>query len=276
VSPLDACGMNEPTTQVHFESAPVVEMMQALFFTPVSSWDLLDFGLLWQKLTPRYSRHEFKPPIGEMPQLQSQVLEALQRQDLGKLPVRCWYVNKSEAELVQVQDTCLIHNWRKTEGAGPYPGYEDVRSEFMRDWQTFGAFLDERGIPRPDLWKSELTYIDQFVRGQEWNTFADLSRIYRLWRGMEAEGPLASLEFASFTVNYALSDGKTRLVFLSQPAVRPDGKEIIQLTITAVGRPATSSETDILSWFDSAHAALLEGFINFTTPEVHEYWRRTK
>jgi len=272
-----ACGMNEPTSRVHFDNAPVVEMVQALFFAPVVGWDLLDFGLLWQRFASNYSRHEFKPPLGEPPQLQNQFLVAVQKQDLGKFPVRCWFIDKSETELAQIQDSCFIHNWRKVPSTDTYPGFDNIRLRFLRDWRLFREFLDDRGFPGPDVWKTELTYIDQFVRGEEWSTFADLPKIYRLWRGMEAEGPLSAPEYASFTVNYALSDATTRLVFSSQPAVRPvDGKEVIQLTVTATGRPASSTDSDVSSWFDAAHASLIEGFVNFTTPEAHAHWRRTR
>lgn len=269
--------MREPNTQIHFEGAPVIEMAQALFFASVPGWDLLDFGLLGQKLQHRYPRHEFKIPIGETPQLQNRIVDSLQKQDLGRVPIRCWFLDKEAIELVQIQESCLIHNWRKMPLNSAYPGYENIHSNFVKDWRVFCAFLDDRSLPRPDIWKCELTYIDQFVRGGEWNSFADLPKIYRLWRGMESEGPLSSLEFASFQVNYAIPGDMPRLQFASQPAVRPhDGKEVIQLTVTATGKPSTSNETDILGWFDRAHKTVIEGFVNFTTPEVQEYWRQAK
>lgn len=269
--------MSEPTNLVQFDNAPVVEMLAGLYFTRVAGWDLLDFGLLWQKLVSRYSQHEFKTPIvGDVAQL-GQIAAALQKQDLGNFPVRCWYIDNEQAQLLQVQDNCVIHNWRKVQNAEAYPGYDQIRSRFAEDWRIFCAFLKERGLDRPDVWKCDITYIDHFERGSEWKNFTDLPKIYRLWRGMEAEGTLSNLEFAAFSVNYALADGKIRLLFSSQPTVRAtDGKEVIQLTVTATGRPASSDLGDILSWLDVGHKALIHGFIDFTTPEIQDYWRRTK
>jgi len=262
---------------VHFANAPVSEMLQAVYFSPVSGWDLLNFGLLSPRLAQRYPRHQFQPPIGDPAQLQNQFLLQVQKMDIGKIPIRCWFIENSEAELLQLQDSCLIHNWRKIPASVQYPGFDRVRSNFAADWKTFCAFLDDVQLGRPDVWKCELTYIDQFVRGVEWKTFADLPRIYRLWRGIEAAESLSEIEFASFSVNYVLPDQTTRLLFTSQPAIRQtDGKEVIQLTITASGKPQKSDEKDVIDWFDRAHASLIEGFLSFTTHEVQDLWRRTQ
>ncbi len=266
--------MSEQAAKLHFENAPVIEMVQALFFAAVPGWDLLDFGLLSKRLEPRYPKHEFKPPLGEPQQLQDRLQTVLQKQNFGSIPVRCWFVESAEAEIVQVQDNCLIHNWRKVPPLAPYPGYESVHSNFVDDWRTFCSFLHDRKLHRPELWKCELTYIDQFLRGSEWENFADLSKVYRLWRGMESTGHLSSVEFATFQVTYGLRGGTTKLLFSSQPAVRPDGKEVIQLTVTASARPLSSEDDDIFRWFEQSHDDIREGFLNFTTPEMHDYWRR--
>jgi uncharacterized protein (TIGR04255 family) len=268
--------MNAASSVLTFENAPVVEMVQGLFFAPISGWDLLDYGLLWQKFSTRYASHEFKQPIVDPAQIQAQQV-TVQVADIGKLPVRCWFIDKSGAELLQIQDNCLIRNWRKISSGTAYPGFRMLQDNFAEDFRVFCAFLKERGLPKPDIWKCELTYVDQFVRGTEWNSFADLSKIYRLWRGMEADGPLSNLEFASFAVNYALPDRATRLVFSSQPTVRSsDGKEVMQLTISATGKPASSSEAVVLDWLDRSHDAVIEGFFSFTTPQIQEHWRQMK
>lgn len=266
--------MMESSTTVHFERAPIVEAAHGVYFTSVPGWDLLDFGRLAHSFETRYPRHEFKLPIAEPAQLQNQLVASLQTQDLGKVPVRCWFVSADGADLAQIQDNCLIHNWRRISSAAMYPGYNLIHPRFKDDWDTFQSFLLGRGIGAQEIWKCELTYVDQFVRGAEWRNFSDLPKIYRLWRGMESDAPVASLEFASFQVNYAANSQGIRLLFASQPTIRTtDGEEVLQLTITAMGKPASSRNEDVFEWFGRAHETLIEGFLKFTTPEVQERWK---
>jgi hypothetical protein len=63
------------------------------------------------------------------------------------------------------------------------------------------------------------------------------------------------------------------LQFASQPGVRKaDGAEIIQLTITALGKPLSSQESDIFAWLDKGRSAVVTGFRQFTSEQVNRLW----
>ena len=51
--------------------------------------------------------------------------------------------------------------------------------------------------------------------------------------------------------------------------------EVLQLDVSATGRPTSSKTPDILEWLDLGREWVVKGFADFTTPEMHMKWRRT-
>ena len=63
---------------------------------------------------------------------------------VAHLPVRRWFIHKSETRLLQVQNDRFIHNWRKVGPADEYPHYETIRPIFLTEWTRFYGFLEAR------------------------------------------------------------------------------------------------------------------------------------
>ena len=110
------------------------------------------------------------------------------------MPVRCWFINRDETQLVQIQNNCFIRNWRRTDLTPDYLHYDVIRPLFQRDWMLFQEFLREQGLSRPTPWQCEVSYINHFVRGRDWNDYSDLNKLYPVWRGLPAEGLFARPE----------------------------------------------------------------------------------
>ncbi len=228
------------------------------------------YGLLLQEYRDDYPISELRPPLGNL-----QVEFSLGGTDFSGMPVRCWFINGQRTELIQVQNDCFIRNWRKTEEHPNYLHYEFIRPRFLRDWQKFQAFLQKVKLPAPDVWQCEVSYINQFERGREWQDFNDLERLYPLWSSSAKTPLLSRTQMVTFAASYALPDDRGALQFVSQPGVRPaDGAEIIQLTVTALGRPRSSDNSDVLVWLDFGRAAVVQGFTDFTSRLAHEIWRK--
>jgi len=173
---------------------------------------------------------------------------------------------------VQIQNNCFIRNWRKTEQTPDYLHYDVIRPLFQRDWTLFLEFLEEQGLRRPTLWQCEVSYINHFVRGRDWNDYKDLHKLYPAWRGLPAQGLFARPETIAFTESFGLEDGGS-LQFVSQPAIRKsDGAEIIQLSITALGKPAGSEEGNLLQWLDRGREAVVRGFAGFMDEAAQTKW----
>jgi len=252
---------------VDFDRPPIVETALGVVFAPLSRWSMLHFGLLWQRFREQYPSTEIKMASGPG-ELRISSGEDL---DFGALPIKALFVDNSGTQLVQVQRNAFIRNWRQTEQTTEYEHYENVRPLFERDWGTFCKFLDDEGLGRVEVVQCEVTYINHLVRGREWNTFDDVSRIFRVWGG--ASGSVRASQMVSFLTAFELPDGAGRLQVVVQPGIRrADSKEIIQFSLTATGKPQGSSVEDIMKWLDIGHVAVVTNFKELTTAEMHKHW----
>jgi uncharacterized protein (TIGR04255 family) len=250
-----------------FEEPPVVETALALKFAPIHGWNLLHFGKLLTRFERFYPKLQLQPAIGAEIQFKFDA-EKMQ------LPIRCWFLTDDDSQLIQLQDDMFVRNWRKTQQISEYKHYEEIKPLFERDWDMFLSFLEEQRLPSPEVWQCEVTYINHLSRGREWEDFRDLSNIFPAWRGVPAEGLFERMDLAGFNVVFSLPHNSGKLSFAVQPAVRKsDGAEVIQFTVTALGRPTTSTRADILSWLDLGRAAVVNGFAQFTSPSAKTTWR---
>ncbi len=250
-----------------YEHPPAVETAMGVRFAPIDGWNVFHYGLLLERFRADYPKQELRPPLGNV------TFQFSPESDFSNVPVRSWFINSDDTQLVQVQNNCFIRNWRKTERTPDYLHYDVIRPLFKRDWQTFISFLRENQLPAPNVWQCEVTYINQFVRGREWHDFGAISNLYPAWKGVEAKGIFERAETLAFSISYALANISGSLQFVSQPGVRKaDGTEIIQLTVTALGKPKTSDEDAIFEWLDEGRAAVVSGFTGFTSNEAHAIW----
>lgn len=253
-----------------FEDPPAVETALGVRFAPVPGWNVFHYGLLLSIFDADYPVHQLRPPIGN-----SEITIPQPEDDFSGIPVRCWFINDQSTELIQVQSDIFIRNWRKTATSPEYLHYDFIRPRFQSDWTKFKEFLSSNHLPPPDVWQCEVTYINQFVRGREWHDFKDLGELFPIWSDRQASPLMSRPQMATFSVAYAMPDNTGFLQFVSQPGIRSsDGAEIIQLTVSALGRPRSSEDADILQWMDSGRAAVVEGFTDFTSRSAHSIWRR--
>jgi uncharacterized protein (TIGR04255 family) len=252
-----------------YSNPPAVETVLGVRFSPIEGWNLLHYGLLLPKFKDIYPRTELRTPIGEV------TVQFSPESNFANLPVRCWFINPDDTQLIQVQGNCFIRNWRKTEHTPDYFHYDLIRPLFERDWSTFLQFLSEQGLSAPAVWQCEVTYINHFVRGKDWQDFNDLSYLYPAWKGMEPKGLFSRAEVVSFALSYSLPDGQGSLQLSSQPGIRKsDGKEIIQLSVTALGKPKSSQKADVMEWLDVGRSAVVLGFAGFTGENAQKAWGR--
>ncbi len=251
---------------VDYDSPPVVETVLGVFFAPLQGFGLLHQGVFWDRVRSRYPKYELMPAIGET---------ELRIGPQGFQPpsVRALLVEDSGGQLVQVQNNGFFRNWRKSPGIPGYIHYDVMRPSFEGDWEEFLQFLGQEHLPNPEVMEAQVTYINQFVRGVEWNTLHDLARIFKAPDMLPRNETISGLKMFSFLRIFELNHDAGRLEVAAQPAVRQiDGKEIMQFTLTAAGKPKSLSTTDLMAWFDLGHAAVVRTFDDMTSEEAHQKW----
>jgi uncharacterized protein (TIGR04255 family) len=229
-----------------YDTPPAVETIIGVRFAPLKDWKAAHFGLFWDRIRDEYPRSETHAALGAV---DAPLILKFPEQFPSEfeVPIRCWFINRKETTLIQVQRDRVMHNWRKLEHDQPYLHYHELRPDFEHNWARFREFLNSERIAHPNALECEVTYVNHLERGREWESFADLPSVVTSWCGSKKDGFLPDPNLVTFTSVYPMSrqDGTLRVVL--QPAFRPaDKKEVMQLTVTGQCRPSSSSDDEII------------------------------
>lgn len=265
------------TQSVSFERPPVIETLCSVQFAPIPGFDLAHFGLFWGEIRDEYPRQEIKPALA--PAVEDFPLPAGERGprlEISSEPsARVWFVTSARTELVQLQRDRFTRNWRKTAATDIYPRYEQLRPRFERDWRRFLDFLKREGLSAPDITQCEVTYINHIELGA--GSFGDPSPVLRIIAQPGETEFLPRPEMVMVNVTYSMPEARGRLHVAAQPGIRlHDQREILQLTLTARGKPTSSDYDALIDWLDEGHDWIVKGFVDITTAKMQEtVWRRT-
>lgn len=147
--------------QPRFEHPPVIEAALGLEFAPVPGLGAYQLGRLqgvWEtdypviQDVPGTPSSELVQPVGMSVQF-----------NLGQPPTRMWAQSTANGRLIQTQADRLVLNWRNETGGRRYPGYEDLRQEYVRLWGLFTDYLREAQLPQPSLIYGEYIYVNSVV-----------------------------------------------------------------------------------------------------------------
>jgi uncharacterized protein (TIGR04255 family) len=262
-----------------FDDPPVVETVLGVEFASLSKWSVPYFGLFWNTIRDEYPRFEVRPPLDQQEERfgdekKTLAFQGLSIELLNQPRVRCWFHETDERRMLQVQQDRFVHNWRKQGAPDVYPRYERIRSIFEREWQRFTQFVDDEGLGPISLTHCEVSYVNHLEQGREWQTLQDLHRVLTICGDFQRTH-LPALEGVQMVASFAKDQENTRLRVTLQHAIRNrDLREILQLTLSARGRPTGASSNDILAWMDSARAWVVQAFADVTTTDMHRIWKR--
>lgn len=259
-----------------YRRPPVIETVLGVQFSPLKSFSIPHFGVFWNAIRSDYPTQEVKPPLGPIIEKFGvpPPMDAPSLKFMAEPEARCWFIDASGTQLIQVQQDRFIRNWRKVTGSEGYPSYEYLKPKFRADWLRFIDFLEREEIERPEVNQCDVTYINHIPVNAE-----NLGEAHTVVRALSSSsGPfLPDPEMAHINVRYVMGDKSGRLHVNLQPAVRLDDRRaILQLTLTARGTPNSSRLDDILAWFDLGHEWVVRGFTDFTKADMHASWERTQ
>lgn len=262
-----------------FENPPVIETVLSVQFDTLKNFSIPHFGLFWERVRTKYGEFRVVPPLvteiedfgseKKTPPLPSAIRLPLQPD------IRCWFLDEPGNHLIQLQKDRFIHNWRKVKGDESYPRYEAIRPAFMEEWKQFCAFLREEKLGVPNVTQCEVTYVNHIELDGPIKSFSDMHKIFRGWSYPTTQNFLPKAEQLSFNCSYEMPDRRGRLYISLQPFIRSrDAQEVIQLNLLARGKPSSSDDVHIMEWLNMGREWIVRGFADFTTEEMHGYWRR--
>ncbi len=271
--------MNNRLLLPQFEKPPVSEVALSVEFSPLQNWRSPHAGIYWGRIIDRYPNTQTQPPLpSQIEKFGAEFPEPPQiRVELANLElVRFWFLSEPLTKLIQVQRDRFIVNWRKIKEDEAYPNYAPVmRPLFESEFKEFCDFILNNNIGRVEVQQCELTYVNNILRGDGWNTSNDALKLLRQWWNRGKEDYLPEPESLSLAGSFQMQDERGRLHFSAQRGYRQtDKKEIMQLQLTARGKPASSRIEDVLTWMDLGHEWIVRGFVDLTSPLAHKLWDR--
>lgn len=271
-----------PAHLPEFESPPITEVVMGIQFDPLTI-GLSGLVSLWQEnFKSRYPHIEEHPPLPSSLETFGKVPtpnQTFQLEFVQKPQVRFWFLNEQRTELLQIQDSKFIRNWRKVPNFDEYPRYESLRSRFAKDLSTFNRFIDRRKMDK-HIDQCEISYTN-VVSEQDLSGGDIHQKLGEILRGFDGHRQVAGCDLEGITVNLAWVDRTengtaARLRADVVPIVQKSGKQAYMLTLSYRGTPTAASEKAILKFMDRGRDRIVSAFAEITTEGMHSLWQRRK
>ena len=251
-----------------FKSPPLNEVSIGLQFQPLERLKIPHFGLFWDLIRKEYPSVEHAPPI---------INKDTEPSEWSQLLPRVWFIDKSDTQLLQLQANRINFNWRFQEGADPYPRFHTIAPEFLRLLETFERFLLEAdiGVILPTV--AEVTYINIFEQGREWNTAEDFVAVFKDFAWTQEKARFLPYPTSmSWAASFALPNEKGTLnVRLNQGLRVADQQKIMQMEMVANYPVQGVAPQSLQPWYELAHEWIVKGFADLTQPEAQKkFWGR--
>jgi uncharacterized protein (TIGR04255 family) len=267
-----------------FTDPPLNEVILSIQFATLSNLKSSHIGLLWERFRSEYPSVSEQAPIQTVFEtfgIPSQAPPLFQIQTLLTPPLlRYWFERPGSPDLLQLQHDRILHNWRKqSDNSRIYPRYEAVKKAFEAEINLFQQWLaDEKiGVLRPN--QCEVTYINIINIPEGAALDSCMERITPMWDAKFAEPPPNELERVRIEMAFLFSQNKKpagRVYANFTPAFRQsDRNPVVQLEITARGRPKGETVAEALEFLDFERGQVVRTFAAITTAEMHELWGRT-
>ena len=267
-----------------FESPPVTEVILSVQFATMPLFRSAHVGLYWNEIRNEYPRASEQPPIGptfETFGATPAVLSPGIRIQMQTFPpmARHWFETSDGEHLVQLQQDRILHNWRKVALGKEYPRYDAVRTKFEGEIDKLGSLLRKEGLGEVRPNQCEVTYINTITSAGGKNPHEHLALITPLWAGNMSEPSFPALESTTIQTKFVLrkNDAPYGRVYVTfTPAYRADDySPVVQLEVTARGRPDGESVAAAFALLDEERDMVVRTFAGVTTPLMHQEWGRT-
>ena len=246
-----------------YDRPPVIEVVYGVTFAPLKAWKLPHIGLFWQRILRRVPAVRAGFPIPGTEFIDPST----------GLPIpRVWLINAADDRLVQLQPGRFLFNWRRREGAGPYPRYKVLSDRFFELFQEFQSFVAKNRLGEIEVSEYELTYINHVFEQEDWKFPASIGRVidHLSWK-KERYRFLPQPSPVNWQARFEFPEGPGALLAKLNPARHAkEGKDLLVLELSARGLPAEAPLDDMQNWFSHAHRWIVRGFEDLTTEEAQK------
>ena len=193
---------------------------------------------------------------------------------------RILFMNAEKTQLLQVQRDRFLHNWRKVGAGDDYPRFERMLETFADGFQKFARVLADKGIGSATPNQCEVSYINQIPAQGNETLFEIFNRLFSTQAAGTNLDDLGAPEDMRFLLRYIIQGTDRapigRLIVSAEPARRSDGVGMIQLTLTARGKPLTADMDGVIEFLQQGRLHIVRGFANLTSETMHKIWERVR
>ncbi len=265
--------------KLDFVRPPVDEVVLSVLFKSLDRFLAPHFGEIWQELKKEgFLEIAEQPPV--MPTREN-FPNPNQETELhfGNFPnlARIWFIHKDNNQIIQVQRDRFTFNWRKTEPNQRYPGFSAIFEKFKELYNRFNKIIGNMEIGAVTPLQYELTYIDQLMHGDGWNTLVDIGKIYNLFiNSQPSDSFWSGAESMILRTSFPIQDLNGRLHLTIGNRVRvSDQRQTLQTDFTIRGFPQNAEYDAMITWFKSAHGEIREKFTSMFTEHIQtQVWER--
>jgi uncharacterized protein (TIGR04255 family) len=261
-----------------FRLPPITEVALSVQFNELQGMQFIHLGRLYEKFQSNFPQIQEQSPIGAAFELfggAPAALPSIKFQTTPPMP-RVIFMNAAGTELIQFQIDRFIHNWRRTDQNKKYPRYEQVKAAFEAEFEQLSSFVLEQKLSPLVPNQCEVIYVNQIEHSDI--IAGRFGEVFNIWND-SSDASIGSTESATFNARFIIHDSNGAPVgrLIAEAATGVDiatGKPIIQLMLTARGRPNTPDKEGVFHFFDIARDKIVRGFAALTTKKMHAIWER--
>lgn len=270
-----------------FRSPPLDEVVLGIQFQPLAGFDVRHLGQLCERFNKQFPVVELQPPLPAQIERFGQLSATPTiKFEFGQIPLlpRVWLLGEAKNDLLQIQNDRLLRNWRRVDGTGQYPRYEQVRKAFLKDLEQVKSFLSFCQLPAISVTQCEVTYVNQIpaqIRGSDLLP-AEVFSVFATGNAPHFPSKPEALRYAVTRVIEATqsSSGKSILgrlhVELASGFDARTSEPLYLLNLTLRGMPESDDLSGVVGFFDMARDRIVRSFAEVTTPHMHDIWERER
>jgi len=260
-----------------FNKPPIIEVVFGIQFEPIPL-EAPKVGAFWQRIRKDYPKTQTAPLL---PAVKEMFGGHGAQQEISFFQTsiqRTFFLDETEAWLVQLQPDRFLTNWRRLDPTADYPRYASVKAKFEDSVSRFLHFCSEEALGNPRVNQLELTYINHIALDAGELDLASVGKIFRDLQWGKPRDVLPEPESLAWKVTFPIHEITSRLhVSLNHAIRRLDEKPLFILELTVRGMPAADSAPPWNEWFNASHERIVRAFADLTTDFAHQnLWSRIR
>jgi uncharacterized protein (TIGR04255 family) len=260
---------------ITFEKPPIDEVVVGRVFGSRPDLTAGHVGKFWGLVEAEFPQYRGMPPVMDPPTMlangEIQILVA------NHPSQRAWFVSAEQTQLLQLQHDRFYYNWRQlTDKTREYIRFEKIFAGFSKYSQILDSFVVSQLATPLKTVRLDLTYINVFKKGVDWNDTSDLRALFKDFDFISQFEKLGRLEqgFIKFDIELRKCPGKMALTIGS--ARNNETQQPVLRMELAAQCPADQLRSSEEEWYQLAHDAIVEGFCEVTSIDAQQrLWKRT-